>query len=163
MAVTHLIDSVVNLFAKLYSWFSLIMVVLVTANVLGRFFFDIRNDFAVDTTWQLYGMLIIFGCSYAMGRDAHIRTDLLWNKFSNRTKALIDLAGYILLFFPAFAIITYISFGDTALAIHVNERSSATMSQLIIWPMKVGITAGLVLLMAQGISQSIKCYHRIIR
>ena len=45
----------------------------------------------------------------------------------------------------------------------MNERSSETMAQLVIWPMKIGITVGLVLLMIQAISQTIKCYKRTVK
>jgi TRAP-type mannitol/chloroaromatic compound transport system permease small subunit len=161
MEVTQFIDNIVSRFAKFYSWFALLMVLFVVTNVLGRYYFDIRNDFVVDTTWQLYGMLIMFGCSYSLGKEAHIRTDLFWSNYKDRTKAIIDFISYILLFFPSFALITYISFNDTYAAIEMNERSSETMAQLVIWPMKIGITLGLVLLMIQALSQMIKCYRRI--
>jgi TRAP-type mannitol/chloroaromatic compound transport system permease small subunit len=161
MSLTDFIDRSISRFAKYYSWFALLMVLFVVINVLGRYFFDIRNDYAVDSTWQLYGMLIMFGCSYSLGKEAHIRTDLFWNNYKDRTKAIIDFVSYLLLFFPSFALITYISFNDTSAAIEMNERSSETMAQLIIWPMKIGITLGLVLLMVQALSQMIKCYRRI--
>ena len=163
MITTDLIDRSISRFAKYYSWFALLMVLFVVINVLGRYFFDIRNDYAVDSTWQLYGMLIMFGCSYALGKEAHIRTDLFWNNYKDRTKAIIDFLSYIFLFFPSFALITWISYKDTYAAVEMNERSSETMAQLVIWPMKIGITVGLVLLMIQAISQTIKCYKRMVK
>ena len=143
MVTTDLIDKSISRFAKYYSWFALLMVLFVVINVLGRYFFDIRNDYAVDSTWQLYGMLIMFGCSYALGKEAHIRTDLFWNNYKDRTKAIIDFLSYIFLFFPSFALITWISYKDTYAAVEMNERSSETMAQLVIWPMKIGITVGI--------------------
>ena len=163
MVTTDLIDRSISRFAKYYSWFALLMVLFVVINVLGRYFFDIRNDYAVDSTWQLYGMLIMFGCSYALGKEAHIRTDLFWNNYKDRTKAIIDFLSYIFLFFPSFAFITWISYKDTYAAVEMNERSSETMAQLVIWPMKIGITVGLVLLMIQAVSQTVKCYKRMVK
>ena len=52
-----------------YSWFVLAMVLLIVTNVLGRYFFDLRFDFAVDVSWQLYGIMIIMGCSHALSTD----------------------------------------------------------------------------------------------
>ena len=117
--------------------------------VLGRYFFDLRFDFAVDVSWQLYSMIIILGASYSLSKGTHIRTDIYWKNFSDKTKAIIDCIGYSL-FFPAIGILTYISALDTWRSISIWERSSATMSQIIIWPMKVGITFGLILLLYQG-------------
>ena len=134
---------------KLYSWFVLAIVLLIVTNVLGRYFFDIRFDFAVDVAPQLYSVLIILGASYSLSKGTHIRTDIYWKNFSDKTKARIASIGYCL-FFPAIGVLTYISILDTWRSISIWEKSSATMSQLIIWPMKVGITFGLILLLYQG-------------
>ena len=146
--------------AKIYSWFTLIIVLLIVSNVLGRYFFDLRFDFAVDVAPQLYTILIIWGCSYALSKGTHIRTDLYWNKLSDKAKARLDAIAYIFLFFPSFALLTYISFFDTFRSVAIDERSSATMTQLVIWPMKIGITLGLMMLLYQGLIELRKCMQR---
>ena len=143
-----------------YSWFVLAMVFLIVTNVLGRYFFDLRFDFAVDVSWQLYGIMIIMGCSHALSTDSHIRTDVYWNKFSDKVKARIDFVSYLILFFPAISILTYKSIFDTIRSVAQNETSSATMAQLIVWPLKIGITLGLILLLYQGAVNTRKCFKR---
>ena len=132
-----------------YAWFTLAIVLLIVTNVIGRYFFDLRFDFAVDVSWQLYGMLIMLGSSYSLAKGSHIRTDIYFKNFSKRTKNIIDLVGYSM-FFPAFGILTYVSALDTYKSILINEKSSATMSQIIIYPVKIGVTLGLILLLIQG-------------
>ena len=149
-----------NKLVNYYSWFVLAIVLLIVTNVLGRYFFDLRFDFAVDVSWQLYGILIIMGCSHALATDSHIRTDVYWNKLSDKLKAKIDLVSYVVLFFPAIGILTYKSTLDTIKSVEVNETSSATMAQLVIWPLKIGITLGLILLLYQGILNVRKCIKR---
>ena len=117
-------------------------------------------DFAVDVSWQLYGMLIMLGASYSLAKGTHIRTDIYWKRFSDRTKALIDLGGYCL-FFPTFGILSYLAAVDMLKSILIDERSSATMSQLVIWPLKIGITLGLFLLLYQGIVEVRKLWLRL--
>lgn len=146
--------------AKIYSWFTLAIVLLVVSNVLGRYFFDLRFDFAVDVAPQLYTILIIWGCSYSLSKGTHIRTDLYWNHFSDRTKARIDMVAYVLLFFPTFLLLSYISLFDTFRSVAIDERSSATMTQLPIWPMKIGITLGMFLLMYEGLRELRRCADR---
>ena len=145
---------------KYYAWFILAIVLLIVFNVLGRYFFDLRFDFAVDVSWQLYGMLIMLGASYSLAKGTHIRTDIYWKRFSDRTKALIDLGGYCL-FFPTFGILSYLAAVDMWKSILIDERSSATMSQLVIWPLKIGITLGLFLLLYQGIVEVRKLWLRL--
>ena len=132
--------------AKFYSWLILAIVLLIVSNVLGRYFFDWRFDFAVDVSWQLYAIVIILGASYSLSKGSHIRTDIYWKNFSDRTKAIIDLIGYCC-FFPAIGILTYYSAMDTWRSISIWEKSSNTMLQLIIWPYKASLTLGLVLLL----------------
>ena len=149
-----------KLLTKIYSWFTLAIVLLVVSNVLGRYFFDLRFDFAVDVTPQLNTILIIFGCSYSLSKGTHIRTDLYWNKLSDKTKGMVDLISYIVLFYPAFGLLAYVSMWDMFRSIAIDERSSATMSQLVIWPMKLGITLGLFLLCFQGLVEAKKSYNK---
>lgn len=145
---------------KIYSWFVLAIVLLIVTNVLGRFFLDFRFDFAVDVAPQLYGALIILGASYSLTKGSHIRTDIYWKNFSDRTKAIIDLIGYGL-FFPSIGILAYYSAMDSWRSISIWEKSSNTMMQLIIWPYKVSITLGLILLLVYGIQEVRKCCLRL--
>ena len=142
----------------IFPWAILIIIGLIVSNVLGRYFFDLRFDFAVDISWQLYAAFIIFGVSYALTKGSHIRTDLYYKVLSNRTKSIIDLVAYILAVIPSFAILAYVSIFDTIRAIEQNERSSATMDQFIIWPMKLALTLGLILFIWKGLIEIRKCW-----
>ncbi len=146
--------------AKFYSWLILAIVLLIVSNVLGRYFFDWRFDFAVDVSWQLYAIVIILGASYSLSKGSHIRTDIYWKNFSDRTKAIIDLIGYCC-FFPAIGILTYYSAMDTWRSISIWEKSSNTMLQLIIWPYKASLTLGLVLLLIYGVIEVRKLCLRL--
>ncbi len=143
-----------------YSWFVIAIVLFIVSNVLGRFFFNLRFDFAVDIVPQLYGALIILGASYSLSKGSHIRTDIYFKNYSDRTKAIIDLMGY-LMFFPAFGILTYYSAMDSYRSISMWEKSSATMMQMIIWPYKLSITFGLLLLLIYGIQEVRKLCLRL--
>ena len=146
--------------AKFYSWLILAIVLLIVSNVLGRYFFDWRFDFAVDVSWQLYAIVIILGASYSLSKGSHIRTDIYWKNFSDRTKAIIDLIGYCC-FFPAIGILTYYSAMDTWRRISIWEKRSNTMLQLIIWPYKASLTLGLVLLLIYGVIEVRKLCLRL--
>jgi TRAP-type mannitol/chloroaromatic compound transport system permease small subunit len=143
-----------------YSWFVLAIVLFIVTNVLGRFFFDLRFDFAVDIVPQLYGALIILGASYSLSKGSHIRTDIFFKNYSDRTKDIIDLMGYFM-FFPAFGGLLYYSVIDSYKSITMWEKSSATMMQMIIWPYKLSITFGLFLLLICGIQEVRKLCLRL--
>ena len=56
---------------------------------------------AYDLSYMLYGAISMLGAHYTLLKGAHIRTDMLWDKFSVRTKGRIDAVAYFFFFFPA--------------------------------------------------------------
>ena len=57
--------------------------------------------FAFDLSYMLYGALFMLGAALRALKGAHIRTDMLWEQYSDRTKGLVDLCAYLFFFFPA--------------------------------------------------------------
>ena len=56
------------------------------------------------------GAAFMLGCGYALYKGAHVRTDIYWENFSERTKGIIDMISYILLFYPVmitFMVVSY--------------------------------------------------------
>ena len=61
----------------------------------------------------------------ALLKGAHVRTDMLWEAFSDRTKGMIDSLAFILFFLPTMAVLFFISIDDFFYSISINERSSS--------------------------------------
>jgi TRAP-type mannitol/chloroaromatic compound transport system permease small subunit len=68
---------------------------------------------AYDATYMLYGAYFMLGCAYTLLHGSHIRTDMVWEKFSVRKKGLIDAIAYVAFFFPAM-IFFFIASADDA-------------------------------------------------
>ena len=85
-----------------------------------------------------------------------MRTDLFWEKFSDRTKGIIDSIAYMALFLPSMAMLFYLSFDELAYSLSIDERSNYTAWQPVLWPLRavVPVTAGLMFL--QGVSELLK-------
>ena len=59
----------------------------------------------LDVTTMSFGALFMLGAAYALLKGAHVRTDMLWEKFSDRKKGMIDSIAYILFFLPSMAML----------------------------------------------------------
>ena len=59
-----------------------------------------------------YGALFMLGCAYALLKGAHVRTDMLWDKFSTRKKGWIDAVAYLVFFLPTMAVLFFMSVDD---------------------------------------------------
>jgi TRAP-type mannitol/chloroaromatic compound transport system permease small subunit len=139
--------------------FALLVVPLVLANVYEVFSRYILKDptiWALDVTTMAFGTLFMLGCGYALLKGAHVRTDMLWDKFSERKKGTIDSIAYILFFLPTMAVLFYISIDDFFYAVSINERSNSGAWAPIIWPFRAVIPLTAALLFLQGISELMK-------
>ena len=148
---------------KLTLWtawaFAVLVVPLVLANtieVFMRYVLGRPTDWAMETTVMTYGSLFMLGAAYALQKGAHVRTDMLWEKFSDRTKGLIDSVAYILLFLPSMAVLCYLSLDELTYAWSISERSTLTPWQPILWPFRAVVPLSAALLFLQGISELLK-------
>jgi len=139
--------------------FCLLNIPLIGANtfeVISRYGFGEPTEWALDTTTQAFGAMFMLGAAYALCKGAHVRTDMLWEKFSDRTKGMIDTFGYIAFFLPTMAVLVYISIDDFLYSMSINERSNTTSWQPIVWPLRGVIPIACALLFIQGISEVLK-------
>lgn len=66
-------------------------------DVLLRYLFSTGSVWAQELEWHLLAPLILFGMSYALRHDVHVRVDILYVKFPDRVKRMVDLASALLL------------------------------------------------------------------
>jgi TRAP-type mannitol/chloroaromatic compound transport system permease small subunit len=85
-----------------------------------------------------------------------VRTDMLWVKFSDPKKGIIDAVAYVLFFLPSMAILFAISIDDFFYSLSINEKSTSGIWQPVIWPLRAVIPLTAALLFMQGISELMK-------
>jgi TRAP-type mannitol/chloroaromatic compound transport system permease small subunit len=132
------------------------LVVANTIEVFMRYALNRPTDWAMQTTVMSYGALFMLGAAYALQKGAHIRTDLFWEKFSDRTKGIIDGVAYAVLFLPTMAILFYISVDELVYAWSIGERSTITTWQPPLWPFRAVVPLTAALLFLQGVSELLK-------
>jgi TRAP-type mannitol/chloroaromatic compound transport system permease small subunit len=139
--------------------FVLFMIPLVLANVvevLARYFLRSPTVWALDVTTMSYAALFMLGSALALLKGAHVRTDMLWESFSDRTKGMIDSLAFILFFLPTMAVLFYISIDDFLYSISIDERSSSGAWTPVLWPLRGVIPLAAFMLGLQGISELMK-------
>ena len=80
--------------------------------------------------------------------------------WSPRTRARVDLACYLVFFFPAIAIFGWLGWEYFWKSFQQNERIVTCPWLPIVWPFKFVMPASAVLLLLQGVSELIKCWGR---
>jgi len=90
------IDRLVELIGVATSWLALVIVALMATNVLLRYLFHSGTVWSQELEWHLLVPLILFGMSYALRHGEHVRVDILYAKFPDRAKDIVDLVSAIL-------------------------------------------------------------------
>jgi TRAP-type mannitol/chloroaromatic compound transport system permease small subunit len=139
--------------------FVLLIVPLIFSNVaevFARYVLKSPTIWALDMTTMSYAALFMLGAALALLKGAHVRTDILWDAFSDRIKGMIDSLAFALLFLPTMAVLFYISIDDFLYSVSINERSSSGAWGPILWPLRGVIPLTALMLFLQGISELMK-------
>jgi TRAP-type mannitol/chloroaromatic compound transport system permease small subunit len=142
------------------AWLIVPMVLSLVWEVTARYLFNAPTTWAYDMTFMLFGTFFMVGSAWTLQRGGHIRTDNLYSNWTRRTRARVDLACYLIFFFPALAIFAWLGWEYFWKSFQQNERIVTSPWLPIVWPFKFMIPAAAVLLLLQGISECLKCTGR---
>jgi TRAP-type mannitol/chloroaromatic compound transport system permease small subunit len=141
------------------AWLNVPLVLAVAYEVFARYLFNAPTIWSFDVTYMLYGTIFMLGCAYALHKGAHIRTDFYYEKWTDRTRGVVDSISYIVFFFPSIIMLGVASGTEAWYAFTINETSEQTPWRPILWPFKAVVPLTCVLLLLQGISELIKSFH----
>lgn len=155
LSLSRFIDALNEKIGSLVSWALLISVLICTGNAVVRYALNYSSNAWLEIQWYLFAAIFLLGASYTLKRNEHVRIDVVVGRFSKRTQVWIDIFGFLLFLLPMTLIILYYAIPYTWISIQSQEVSS-NAGGLIIWPAKLLIPAGFLLLTLQGVSELIK-------
>jgi len=159
LRAVNAIDRFTDRIGSSIAWLNVPLVLIVTYEVVMRYVFDAPTIWVFDVTYMLYGTIFMLGAAYALHKGAHIRTDFFYEKWSARTKGMVDSISYLVFFFPSLIMLLAASGNEAWYAYTIHETSEQTPWRPILWPYKGVVPVTCVLLMVQGISETIKSVY----
>ena len=141
------------------AWLNVPLVLVVSYEVISRYAFGAPTIWSYDLTYMLYGAIFMLGAAYTLHKGAHIRTDFFFERWSIRTRGMIDSIAYLVFFFPSLALFFMVSGAEGWYAFEIGEVSEQTPWRPILWPFKWVVPATCALLMIQGVSETIKSLY----
>ena len=88
--IVRAIDRFTDTTGTWIAWLNVPLVVVVAYEVISRYAFGAPTAWSFDLTYMLYGAIFMLGAAYALHKGAHIRTDFFFEKWSIRTRGVID-------------------------------------------------------------------------
>ena len=155
LALSRGIDRLNESIGKWVSWLILLSILVSAGNAIIRKTFDISSNAWLELQWYLFGAAFLLAAAYTLKQNEHIRIDIVYGMFSRRVQHWIDLLGHLLFLMP-FCVLMVFYLGPYVLLSYRSGEVSNNAGGLIIWPAKLLLLIGFVLLTLQGVSEIVK-------
>lgn len=149
--------------AKAISLAVLIMVLTIAYDVILRYVFRAPTVWQYDTSYMLGGSVILLGSGYVHLKRRHVRVDLFYNRFSPRTRLILDILFTLIFFFPLLTGLIIVSADHALQAYKVKEFSEVGFWRPLMWPFRSVIPFGLAVLWLQGLANFIRDIYQLFK
>ena len=125
---------------RLTSWLVLLVMAAVLITVLMNFFgvnviarWDervllfgrgITINSVTELQWHIFGVLTLFGATYALHLDNHVRVDVVYSNLSLRSRAVVNVVGHCVMLIPFCLIISWLSKSFVEMSYISGEQSN---------------------------------------
>jgi TRAP-type mannitol/chloroaromatic compound transport system permease small subunit len=161
--MSPLIRAIERLTGSVGVFAALLIVPLILATcyeVLSRYSFGNPTVWAYEIGYMLTGSHFLLAMAFALREGQHIRIDIFSDKFSPRTRAIIDLVCYSVVL-PLTVWLTVALLGHFWTGYVNHERSGQSALNLPVWPFRVVFVAAFVLLALQVIAEMVKLVQKL--
>lgn len=150
------LDQLIGLLGKAVSWLALVLVLVMFSIVLLRYGFDLGWIAMQESTIYFHAMIFLTGIAFALQQEEHVRVDIFYQKFSQRTQAWVDLFGTVFLLLPVSIFIVWVSAEYINVSFEMKESSQEAGGLPWVYLLKGMIYVMAGLLVVQGVSNVIK-------
>lgn len=133
-----------------------LMVLNVFYDVIMRYFFKSGSIAMQEMEWHLFSVIILLGISYTLKEDGHVRVDLIYDRLSQRRKALINMVGAVIFILPIALLVGTSSINNAMEAYLSMEQSGDPGGLPYRWVVKALIPLSFFLLIITTIGFFIK-------
>lgn len=158
--ISGLIDGLNDKLGVVIRWLALLMVLTGAISAVARYFarsqqWQLNLTPATEAQWYFFSIIFLLGAAYGLNHDVHVRVDVMYERFSAKTQAIIDMAGTLIFLIPFSLLMLYVSYPAVRASWSVRE-ASPDPGGLPRYPIKALILVSFTLLLLQAFSQLVK-------
>src|SRR6201987_1065120 len=150
------IDAISTWVGKAAAWLIIGLMTLVCVEVVKRYILNVPTACIFHGDNLFYGTLFMLCGSYTLAQNAHVRGDFLYSSMRPRVQAGLDLALYLIFFFPVIAALIYACYFYAAISWRIAEHSNVTAEGPPVYHFKTIIPIAGVLVMLQGVAEIVR-------
>jgi len=130
----------------------LFLVILIVYDALSRYLFSSGSVALQELEWHLFDLVILFSIAYTFRMNSHVRVDIFYANYSQKTQLLVDIVATLLFIVPFSALIIYIGFDFTLMSYLQHEASSDPGGLTSRWIVKSFMPLAFVFLALEALS-----------
>ncbi len=155
LKLSQRIDALTECIGKSAIWIVLIVTLVSAGNALMRYTVNYSSNALLEIQWYMFGVIFLACSGYTLLRNEHVRIDILSGRLSKRAQTWIDIFGILFFLMPMAIAIMVLSWPVFLHAFESGEMSNSA-GGLIVWPARLMVPVGFLLLIAQAVSELIK-------
>lgn len=155
------IDGVSKWSGILFSFLLWPGIVVLVYEVVARYMFNAPTIWAHGTTQRIFAAYYIISGAYVSLYKNHITMDLLYTRFSLRTKAALDIIQFVFFFIFCCVLLWYGTLYAWSSLIRLEPCNTPFRAPL--YPVKIMIPLGALLIILQELANLWRNFHIVIR
>ena len=156
----HGIDAINERAGKGISFLALCMIGILCWEVLLRYVFNAPTIWAHEVSCHIFAAYSVLGGAYVLLVNEHVRSDVVYARFSPRGRAILDLVTFPL-FFMLLGIILVEGIPMALSSIEVREVTVSFLHSPV-YPIKTCIPIAAFLMLLQGLAHFIRALALVI-
>jgi TRAP-type mannitol/chloroaromatic compound transport system permease small subunit len=149
-SLIRVINRIVEGSGWILMWFPWLVMAIIIWEISLRYFLGLPTIWAHELSLMFFGAVSILGGAYAQKYRAHVNMDLFYSRLSRRRRLILDIITFP--FFLIFCGILLWKGWDFAWRSLLSWEYSQSNWAPLIWPIKMTIPLGALLIILQGIS-----------
>jgi TRAP-type mannitol/chloroaromatic compound transport system permease small subunit len=154
--ITDILSAIIAWVGKKSAILNFALIVLIFIDVFQRYLLNTTFNWVLELEWHFFGLIFLLGSAWTFQEDKHVRVDVFYANFKERTKVWINLAGTIFLLIPWCVVGMITCYKYAANSFYIREGSPSPGGLPAWYIIKFAVVLGLFLLLLQGVVYSIR-------
>lgn len=144
-----MIDTFNEYLGRLFKWTIVFLCLVMCYEVAARYLFNSPTIWAFEISTALYAAVFLLNAAYVLLYKGHVVIDLVYEKFSLKGRAILDIVSSIIFFYPYMWVVLYYGIIYTHKAWMFGERTDSTFA-MPVTPVRIMFPIFAFLLLLQG-------------
>lgn len=155
------IDGISTWTGKAASWLIALVVVFIIYEIFMRYVLHLPTQWVSESMVFGSGLTYVLGGAWALKENRHVKIDLIYGRLNARRRAVVDAITF--LFFGLYmGVFLWAVFEYVVRSVSVLETSGSAWDPPV-YPIKIALLVGVLILLLQGIAKFIRDLRLAIR